>query len=75
MRAYPNAGNLIRIQMVRCGYTTESLSCETDISPQVLRGILTGRSKTISTRTICALAKVFDFSAADFVDLLSEGTP
>lgn len=72
MRAYPNAGNLIRIQMVRCGYTLESLSNETDISLQVLRGILTGRTKTISTRTICALAKVFDYPAAEFVDMLSE---
>lgn len=75
MRAYPNAGKLIRIQMVRCGYTTETLSRETDISPQVLRGILTGRSQTISTRTLCALATVFGFTAADFVDLLSENTP
>lgn len=75
MRAYPNAGNLIRIQMVRCGYTIETLSSETEISPQVLRGILTGRSKTISTRTICALAKVFDFPAAEFVDMLAEYTP
>ncbi len=75
MRAYPNAGQLIRIQMVRCGYTTETLSQETDISPQVLRGILTGRAQTISTRTVCALAAVFGFSAADFVDLLSGNLP
>lgn len=72
MRTYPHAGNRIRIEMVRCGYTLDSLSEKTEISRQVLRGILTGRSQTISTRTVCMLAATFGFSAADFVDLLSK---
>lgn len=75
MRSYPNAGPLIRIEMVRCGYTLESLSEKTEISQQVLRGILTGRATTISTRNICALASVFGFSASDFIDLLCTNTP
>lgn len=75
MRSYENAGVLIRIEMVRCGYTTESLSEKTEISQQVLRGILTGRAKTISTRSIHALATAFGYPAADFVDLLSGHTP
>lgn len=75
MRSYENAGILIRIEMVRCGYTTESLSEKTEISQQVLRGILTGRAKTISTRNIRSLAAAFGFSASDFLDLLSGHTP
>ncbi len=71
MRAYPGAGDFIRIQMVRCGYTLETLSEKTMISQAVLREILTGRAKTISTRNICAMASAFDFSVADFIDLLS----
>lgn len=75
MRAYPNAGNTIRIQMVRCGYTAQSLSEQTAISPAVLRSILTGRAGTISTRNLCALAAAFDFSVSDFLDLLSGHPP
>lgn len=71
MRRYPKAGARIRIEMVRCGYTIESLSEKTEISQQVLRGILTGRAETISTRNIYALATAFGFSASDFVDILS----
>lgn len=72
MRSYPHAGETIRIQMVRCGYTTETLSEETMISLAVLRGILTGRARTISTRNIYALATVFGYSVSDFIDLLSK---
>lgn len=71
MRTYPNAAKIIRVEMVRCGYTTESLSEKTGISTAVLRGILTGRSKTISTRSVCALASVFGYPASEFIDLLS----
>ena len=71
MRTYENAGETIRIQMVRCGYTLESLSARTEISTQVLRNILTGRANTISTRSTAALARAFGFSMAEFIDLLS----
>ena len=71
MRSYRNAGETIRIQMVRCGYTSETLAERTGISSSVLRGILTGRTGTISTRNVYAMAKAFDFPAADFIDLLS----
>lgn len=72
MRSYPNADKTIRVEMVRCGYTIESLSEKTAISTAVLRSILTGRAKTISTRSICAMASAFGYSAADFIDLLSD---
>ncbi len=71
MRSYENAGDHIRIQMVRCGYTLESLSRQTMISPAVLREILSGRAKTISTRNVCAMASAFGFPVSDFIDLLS----
>jgi len=74
MRTYSHADEIIQIEMVRCGYTLESLSETTGISPAVLRGILTGRSKTISTRSVCALSSAFDYSASDFIDLLSGNT-
>ena len=72
MRAYPHAATIIRTQMVPCGYTSESLCQRTAISPAVLRSVLTGRAKTISTRNVCALAAAFDFPVSDFIDLLSE---
>lgn len=68
---FPDAGLIIRTEMVRCGYTTESLSEETQVSRAVLREILTGRAKSISTRNLCALARAFDYTASDFIDLLS----
>jgi len=72
MKVTPDAGQLLRIEMVRCGYTTDALSERSGISPAVLRGILTGRASTISTRNLCALAGVFGYSAAEFVDLLTQ---
>lgn len=63
-------GNSIRREMMRCGYTLESLSMETDISKPVLQGILTDRTSTISTRNLCALARAFDYGTAEFIDLL-----
>jgi transcriptional regulator with XRE-family HTH domain len=72
LRSYPQAGDVIRCEMVRCGYTTESLSERTFVSQAVLRGILTGRAKTVSTRTICALASAFGYTMSDFIDLLSK---
>ena len=74
MRSYDHAGDILRVEMVRCGYTLESLSQATSISEAVLRGILTGRAKSISIRNICALAPVLGYSAAEFIDLLSENT-
>ena len=71
MREYPYAGERIRIEMVRCGFTLSSLSERTGISTAVLRGILTGRTQVVSTRSICALSTAFGYSAADFIDLLS----
>ncbi len=65
------AGDRIRIEMVRCGYTAQMLSDRTMISPMVLRGLLAGRGSTISTRNLCALASAFGYTAADFADLLS----
>lgn len=71
MNISPAAGQRIRIEMVRCGYTLESLSETADISPAVLRGILTGRASTVSTRNLCAMARVFGYSAAELADRLS----
>ena len=70
MRTYDGAPEKIRIEMIRCGYTMERLSEVTDISMQVIRGILAGRA-TISTRNTAALARAFGYSMADFIDLLS----
>ncbi len=71
MRTYENAGEVIRIEMVRCGYTLETLSQRTDIAQHVLRGILTGRANTVSTRNTYALASAFGYPMAEFIDLLS----
>lgn len=71
MKTNDNTGTIIRAEMVRLGYTLESLSLETDISTPVLHGILSGRSGSISTRNLCALARTFGYSVAEFTDLLS----
>lgn len=65
------AGSLLRIEMVRCGYTLDSLSDTSGISRDVLRCILNGRSRSVSTRTLCALAPLFGCSAAELTDLLA----
>ena len=72
MTVAPDAGTILRIEMVRCGYTLESLSRAADISPQVLRGILTGRASSISTRNLSSLSRLFGYSMAELIDLLSE---
>ena len=71
MKVTEQTFHIIRTEMIRCGYTLESLSEETDISKNVLHGILSARAKTVSTRNLCALARTFGYSAADFMDLLS----
>lgn len=71
MKTPAEAGDTIRVEMVRCGYTTETLCQRTMISRPVLRKILSGRAETISTRNICALANAFGYSVADFMDLLA----
>lgn len=74
MKIDHNIGTIIRAEMVRCGYTIDSLSQDTDISKAVLQGILTGRTSSISTRTLCTLARTFGYSAAQFTDLLFGNT-
>ena len=61
----------IRAEMSRCGYTVESLCQSADISQTVLRGILSGKSKSISTRNLYAMGRAFGYEISDFVDLLS----
>lgn len=68
-------GHIIRSEMRRCGYTLESLSAACDISKAVLHGILTDRAVTISTRNLCAMARVFGYGTAEFIDLLHGITP
>lgn len=62
------------MEMVRWGYTTDSLSEACDISKPVLQGLLTNRAVTISTRNVYALARAFGYPVSDFIDLL-HGTP
>ena len=74
-RDYPMAAEVVKIEMVRCGYTAETLSVKTGISGTVLRGILTGRTCAISTRNLYALASAFGYSMADFLDLAAGNAP
>ena len=67
----PEASRRIRAEMVRCGYTTESLSEKTEISPTVLRKLLDGRADTISTRNLYALSRAFGYEASTFLDLIT----
>ena len=71
MNIPPEACQRIRAEMVRCGYTMESLSQKTEISTAVLRKLLSGRADTISTRNLYALAHAFDYETSIFLDLLT----
>lgn len=71
----PDPVPVIRTEMVRWGYTVESLSKESDISTAVLQGILRGRNKSLSTRTIFGLSRAFHYETAEFIDLLHGITP
>lgn len=75
MKTDNHTSTIIRAEMRRCGYTLEALTEETEISKAVLQGILSDRAKSISTRTICSLARTFGYSAAEFMDLLSGNSP
>lgn len=66
----PDPVPVIRAEMVRLGYTVETLSEESDISVAVLQGILRGRTNSLSTRTIFGLARAFHYETAEFIDLL-----
>ena len=61
----------IRAEMSRCGYTLDALCAETQISQTVLRGILYGSARSISTRNLFSLSRAFGYEVSDFVDLLS----
>lgn len=74
MKVPPRAGDVIRVEMVRCGYTLGSLSQETMISQPVLRAVLSGRAGTISTRNLYAMAAAFGYPLSQFIDLIA-GTP
>lgn len=64
------AAQQIRVEMARCGYTKAALAEQTQISPQVLSRLLSGRTLQISTRNLCGLAKAFGYGTAEFIDLL-----
>ena len=71
MTVAPDAHRKIRAEMVRCGYTMDTLSAGTQISPEVLRSILRGQITRISTRNLFALAHAVGYETSVFVDLLS----
>ena len=59
----------IRAEMTRCGYTVESLCQTADISQTVLRGILSGKSQSISTRNLYAMGRAFGYEISEFVEI------
>lgn len=71
MKVPKDAKIKIRAEMSRCGYTVESLCQSADISQAVLRGILSGKYKSISTRNLYALGRAFGYGTSEFIDLLS----
>ena len=72
MNVQKSAGQTIRIEMVRCGYTLETLSQRSGISTQVLRDILSGRSGSISIRNLSVLSGIFGYPTSVFIDMLTK---
>ena len=70
MKVPSDAGDRIRIEMVRCGYTAQMLSERTMNSPKELPGNLEGRGSSISTPNLSAMATAIGYTAADYADLL-----
>ncbi len=74
MRTFEMAGPVLTAWMEERGLSAAELSRRISVDAGILRKIMTGREKNISTRNLMALAKYFDMSMQELIDALS-GVP
>ena len=72
MRIYEGAAEALQELMEAGALDASSLSAATKIDAGILRQILSGRRKSISTRNILALSRFFGLSMQEMMDKLAD---
>ena len=71
MRRYERAAGTLRVWLRERAVGTVQLSRQTGIDAGILRSILNGKRKSISTRNVFLLARHFGLSMQQFIDSIS----
>ena len=71
MREYDRAGIVMSQWLRDHGMTAADLSRQTGIDAGILRSILSGKRKSISTRNLLLLARYFGLSMRQLIDTIS----
>ena len=68
MRTFESAAPVLSAWMARKELTAAELSRRTGIDAGILRKIMTGRARAVSTRNLMALARFFGCSMQELID-------
>jgi predicted transcriptional regulator len=71
MRTYEHAAAVLTGLLQDRGLSAADFSRETGVDAGVLRAILAGRQRAVSTRNMLTFARFFHMSLAEMIDLLS----
>ena len=71
MRQYKRAAGTLNFWMRKRALVVCQLARQTGIDPGILRKILSGQQRAISTRNMVALSKFFGISLQELMDKLS----
>lgn len=74
MRTFESAAPVLSAWMARKELTAAELSRRTGIDAGILRKIMTGRARAVSTRNLMALARFFGCSMQELIDAFSGKT-
>ena len=74
MRTFESAAPVLSAWMARKELTAAELSRRTGIDAGILRKIMTGRARAVSTRNLMALARFFGCSMQELSDAFSGKT-
>ena len=71
MRTYENTGAALQRLLDGRGLTPAAFAAATGIDTGMLRRILSGRQKSISTRNLLAFSRFFGLSLMELIELFS----
>ena len=74
MRSFKAAPEVLSAWMAERELTAAELSRQTGIDAGILRKIMTGRARAVSTRNLMALARFFGCSMQELIDAFSGKT-
>ena len=74
MRSFKAAPEVLSAWMAERQLTAAELSRQTSIDAGILRKIMTGRARAVSTRNLMALARFFGCSMQELIDAFSGKT-